>query len=159
MTFFARVFSLAEDIPSRNAICEVLVEEGYDFSTAPGRTDEDFNEAEWHDFQFSYAEGMPLIMVERNTKTVNGELFKEEIDEFKETIDDAPYTKNTKKVKKIFEDVKQIYAFKLEEEMDEAGWDFIEEILDFICDATDGYVQIDGEGIFDKNGDIMLEFE
>ena len=42
--------------------------------------------------------------------------------------------------------------------MDEKGWELVEDALDFIKDSTDGYVQIDGEGIYDKEGKMVLEF-
>lgn len=159
MTFFARVFSMVEDVPSRFSICDELLEAGYTFSTAPGKEDGDFKDPEWTKMDFQYDEKLPLIHLERNTEALDGDFFKEELKEFQEAVEEAPYGKNTKKVKNLLAEVKQIYAFQLEEEMDEHGWDFLEDILDYLCDSTDGYVQIDGEGIYDKEGKLMLEFE
>lgn len=159
MTFFARVFSMVEDIPSRNSICDELLDAGYDFATAPGKEEAEFKESEWTHMDFQYDKELPLIHLERNTAELDGALFTDEIKEFQETIDGLTYGKNTKKVKEIFAGTKQIYAFQLEEEMDENGWSFLEDILDYICDSTDGYVQIDGEGIYGKDGKMLLEFE
>lgn len=159
MSFFARVFSLIEDVPSRSSICEDLLEAGYEFATAPGKEDADFKDADWTFMDFQYQEGTPLIQLERNTREIDGELFEDEIKEFMETIAELPYGKNTKKVTNVFTEAKQIFAFKLEEEMNEDGWGFLEDLMDFLCDSTDGYVQIDGEGMYDKDGRLMLEFE
>ena len=158
MTFFARVFSLVEDIPSRSAICDELLDAGHVFATSPGKDEDGFKDYDWTSMDFQYDENLPLIHLERNTEEMDGELFRDEIKEFIEAVDALPYEKNTKKVKSIFSGIKQIYAFKLEEEMDEKGWELVEDILDFIKDSTDGYVQIDGEGIYDKEGKMMLEF-
>jgi len=159
MTFFARVFSMVEDVPSRYSICDELLEAGYEFATAPGKEEEEFRESDWTYMDFQHDKDLPLIHLVRNTVELDGELFNDEIKEFQEAIEELPYTKNTKKVKGIFSNAKQIYAFQLEEEMGELGWEFLEVILDYLCDSTDGYVQIDGEGIYDKEGKIMLEFE
>lgn len=53
----------------------------------------------------------------------------------------------------------QIYALDIDEDITEEGWDFLETLLDFIADATDGYVQIDEEGIYDKEGELLVEME
>ncbi len=47
----------------------------------------------------------------------------------------------------------------MDEDITEEGWEFLECLLDFVCDATDGYVQVDEEGIYDKNGELMIEID
>ncbi len=159
MTFFARVFSMAEDIPSRNSICDELLEEGFEFSTAPGKTEGEFGEQNWSHMSFQYSESGPLIELERNTPELDGALFTDEKKEFLNIVDGLPYGKNTKRIKELFSSMKQIYAFRLDDSMDDDGWQFLETVLDYLCDSTDGYVQIDGEGIYDKDGRLMLEFD
>lgn len=53
----------------------------------------------------------------------------------------------------------QIYAMDVDDDINEAGWDFLDCLMDFLCDATDGYVQIDDEGIYDKEGELLVEME
>lgn len=159
MPFFVRVFSMAEDIPSRNSICDELLEEDYEFMTSPGKEEPEFREMNWTSMSFQYREGGPVLELERNTPELDGALFSDEKKEFQDIIEGLPYGKHTKRVKGILDGLKQIYAFRIEEEMDEEGWQFLETILDYICDGTDGYVQIDGEGIYDREGRLMLEFD
>jgi hypothetical protein len=157
MSFYVRVFSLAEDFPSLNALCDELLEEGYEFATSPGKEEPEFQEENWHSMVFQYDESQKPIFLERNTLHEEDALFKEEQKEFLEELKDLPYSKGQKKALEVVKKAVQVYAFELDEELTEEGWEFLETMLDFLCDATDGYVQVDEEGIYDQEGNLLVE--
>lgn len=159
MSFYVRVFSMAEDFPSLYAICDELLEEGFEFATYPGKDETEFKESNWRNVVLQYDESSKPIELDRDTKEQGDDLFKEEQYEFLETIKKLPYSKGQKKALEILKNMVQIYAFEVEEDITEEGWNFLECILDFICDATDGYVQVDEEGIYNKDGELLLEME
>lgn len=157
MSYYARVFSLAEDYPSLFAICEELSESGFNFATSPGKGEPEFDENDWRTILFQYDENQKPIELERNTKYQEDSIFAEEQEEFLEQLKSLPDSKGRKKAFEIVKNMVQIYAFEVDEDITEAGWDFLECMLDFICDATDGYVQVDEEGIYDKDGNLLVE--
>lgn len=159
MSFYVRVFSLAEDYPSLYALCDELVEAGYEFATSPGKDEPEFNTEDWKQFVIQYDQNAKPIELERNTKDHPGDLFKAEQEEFLEALKKLPYSKGQKKAVEIIKNMVQVYAFEVDEDMTEEGWTFLECILDFLCDATDGYVQVDEEGLYDKEGNLMIELE
>lgn len=158
MSFYVRVFSMEEDYPSRFAICEELLEAGFKFSTFPGKFDEDFDEAGWTYLMLQYDENQQPIRLERNIKDVDS-IFEEEQQEFLEVLQELPYSEEQKKAVEIIKNMVQIYAMDVDDDIIDAGWDFLDFLLDYLCDATDGYVQIDNEGIYDKEGEILVEME
>lgn len=158
MSFYTRVFSMAEDYPSRFAICEELLEAEFEFSTFPGKYDEDFDEKDWKYLMLQYDENQEPIRLERNVKARDS-IFEEEQQEFLEVLQELPYSKEQKKATEIIDDMVQIYAMDVDDDINEAGWDFLDCLMDFLCDATDGYVQIDDEGIYDKEGELLVEME
>lgn len=158
MSFYARVFSMAEDYPSRFAICDELLEAGFEFSTFPGKFDNDFDEKEWKYLMLEYDANHEPIRLERNIKGVDS-IFEEEQQEFLDVLKDLPYSKEQKKASEIIKGMVQIYALDIDEDITEEGWNFLEVLLDFLADASDGYVQIDEEGIYDKEGELLVEME
>ncbi len=158
MSFYVRVFSQEEDYPSRFAICEELLEAGFEFSTFPGKYDEDFDEKDWKHFMLEYDSNNEPIRLERNIEERDS-IFEDERQEFIEAIKEIPASREQQKALDIIENTVQIYAFDVDDDITEEGWDFLNNILDFLCDATDGYVQIDDEGIYDKEGKVLVEME
>ena len=159
MSFYVRVFSQAEDYPSLNALCDELLENDYKFSTSPGKEEPDFAEQDWKSIVFQYNENNKPIYLDRNTTKDEDSLFKEEKKEFLDEVKGLPYSKGQKKAIEVLKNTVQVYAFELDEDMSDEGWEFLECILDFLCDATDGYVQVDEEGIYDQDGNILVEIE
>ena len=159
MSIYVRVFSLAEDYPSLNAICDCLADEGFEFATSPGKDEAEFLTNDWKNIVFQYSENESQIELERDTKESGDSIFCDEKQEFIDAVSQLTYSKGLKQAKKIVNEAVQIYAFEISPDMGEKGWDFLECILDFICDATDGYVQIDEEGIYDKEGQLLVEMD
>lgn len=159
MSFYVRVFSQVEDFPSLYAICDELLEEGFEFATSPGKDEPEFKESNWRNMVLQYDENTKPIELDRDTNEHENGVFKEELSEFLEAVKKLPYSKGQKKALELLKNTVQIYAFEVDEDITEEGWDFLECILDFLCDATDGYVQVDEEGIYDKDGELLVEME
>ena len=159
MSFYVRVFSMAEDFPSLYAICDELLEEDFNFATYPGKDEPEFKENDWRNVVLQYGEDSKPIELDRDTKEQGDSVFKEELDEFLEAIKKLPYSKGQKKALELLKNAVQIFAFEVDEDITEEGWNFLECMLDYICDATDGYVQVDAEGIYDKDGELLIEME
>lgn len=149
---------MEEDYPSRFAICEELLEAGFEFSTFPGKYDEDFDEKDWKHLMLEYDSNHEPIRLERNIKERDS-IFEDEKKEFLEVLQELPYSKEQEKALEIIKGIVQIYAFDVGDDITEEGWEFLDCIIDFLSDATDGYVQIDYEGIYDKEGRILVEME
>ena len=149
---------MVEDYPSRFAICEELLEAEFEFSTFPGKLDEDFDEKDWKYLMLQYDENHEPIRLERNIKGIDS-IFEEEQQEFLEVLKELPYSKEQKNATEIIKGMVQIYAMDVDDDITEGGWDFLNCLMDFLCDATDGYVQIDDEGIYDKEGKLLVEME
>lgn len=159
MSFYVRVFSQVEDFPSLYAMCDELLEEGFEFATSPGKDEPEFKEENWRNIVLQYDENAKPIELERDTREQADRVFKEEQNEFLDALKKLPYSKGQKKAIEVIKNAIQIYAFEVDEDITEEGWDFLECLLDFLCDATDGYVQVDEEGIYDKDGELMVEME
>jgi len=159
MSFYVRIFSQAEDYPSLNALCDELLEENYEFATSPGKEEPEFKEQDWKSLVLQYNENNKPITLERNTINDEDSLFKEEQKEFLDEVKALPYNKGQKKAVEVLKNMQQIYAFELDEDITEEGWEFLECMLDFLCDATDGYVQVDEEGIYGQDGNLLVEIE
>lgn len=159
MSFYVRVFSMAEDYPSLYAICDELKDSGFEFATSPGKDEPGFAENDWRNVLFQYDENFKPIELDRDTIEHEDSVFKEELNEFLEAVKKLPYGKGQKKALEILKSTLQIYAFEVDEDISEEGWEFLECMLDFLCDATDGYVQVDEEGIYDRDGELLIEME
>lgn len=159
MSYFVRVFSQSDDYVSLSSLCDTLLEEEFEFATDPGKDTDAFRESSWDFVALQYDIEQPHIELEYNKKTDNGDMFRIEQEEFLSVIKDLPYSKGQKKAKEIVKNAVQIFAFDCDDAMGEDGWEFLECLLEHLCDATDGYVQVDQEGIYDKNGELLIEME
>ena len=130
MSFYVRVFSQVEDFPSLYVICDELLEEGFEFATSPGKDEPEFKESNWRNMVFQYDESSKSIELDRDTKGQGDSVFEEEQEEFLESVKKLPYSKGQKKALEIVKDGMQIYAF-----------------------------EVDEEGIYDKDGELLVEME
>ena len=158
MSFYIRVFSSEEDYPSRFAINEELSEAGFEFSTFPGKYDTDFDEKDWKYFTLEYSEGYEPLRLERNIKGKDA-IFEEEQQEFLEILRELPRSKGRDKAINAVETMIQLYAIDIDDDINDEGREFLNCLVEFLSDATEGYVQIDGEGIYAVDGRMIIEME
>jgi len=121
------------------------------------KIDYDQNERpdKWTLLEIANDQGEPLAQIERNP--VDGELGREELLEFKESIQDCKPTSSVKWLTKFFERVKVIYAFQmLNAAFDGENFEIISSIKTKIWNKTGGILQADDEGFSNEDGYHIL---
>lgn len=110
----------------------------------------------WTMLTINNDDGEPLAQLERNA-VVDGELGKEEMDEFREEIKDALPESSAKWLAKYFDKVKVIYAFQmLTASFEEGNFEIISTIRETIWNKTGGILQSDNEGFSNEDGYHIL---
>lgn len=98
----------------------------------------------------------PLAQLERNP-VVDGELGQDELDEFREIIQDYKPTSAVKWLTNYFDKVKVIYAFQmLNESFEDSNFKIISCIKEEIWNKTNGILQADYEGFSNEDGYHIL---
>ncbi|MFT3750052.1 MAG: hypothetical protein QM768_17175 [Agriterribacter sp.] len=110
----------------------------------------------WTMLDILNSEGEPLAQLERNP-VIEGELGQEELDEFKEDIQDCKPTSAVKWLTNYFKDVKVIYAFQmLNAAFEDGNFEIISNIKTKIWNKTKGILQADNEGFSNEDGYHIL---
>lgn len=100
--------------------------------------------------------GEPLAQIERNL-VAEGELGKEELDEFKEIIQDYKPTSAVNWLASYFDKVKVIYAFQiLNAAFEDDNFEIVSAIKTKIWNKTNGILQADNEGFANEDGYHIL---
>jgi len=120
----------------------------------------EFNQKEspdnWSIIGVANSDGVDLIQIERNT-VVDGELGKEELEEFREEIKDYKPTSAVKWLDKFFDKVKVIYAFQLlNAAFEDNNFSIVSAIKSSIWTKTGGILQADNEGFSNEDGYHIL---
>ncbi len=113
----------------------------------------------WTVIVVANSDGDDLMQIERNP-VVDGELGKEELEEFRALIQDFKPTSAVKWLDKYFFNIKVIYAFQLlDASMDDKNFSIVGSIKSTIWDKTGGILQADNEGFSnDKGYHILWQF-
>jgi hypothetical protein len=111
---------------------------------------------QWTMLDIENNEGKAIAQIERNP-VVEGELGQEELDEFKEMIEDCKPTSAVTWLTTYFEKVKVIYAFQiLNAAFEDNNFDVIGSIKTKIWNRTAGILQADNEGFSNEDGFHIL---
>jgi hypothetical protein len=112
--------------------------------------------AKWTFLEVANDKGNTLAQIERNP-VVEGELGLDELNEFKEEIEDCKPTSAVKWLTKFFDKVKVIYAFQiLNSAFDDGNFEIISSIKTKIWSKTAGILQADNEGFSNDEGYHIL---
>lgn len=110
----------------------------------------------WKLLEVANEKGDALVQIERNP-VIKGELGQEELDEFKEEIEDCKPTSAVKWLTKFFDKVRVIYAFQmLNAAFEDGNFDIISSIKTKIWNKTTGILQADNEGFSNDDGYHIL---
>jgi hypothetical protein len=100
--------------------------------------------------------GTDLFMIEKNV-VIDGELGKDEIDEFTEEVTDYKPASAVQWLIDYFSRVKVIYAFQILNAVDdEESWGIVSAIKSKIWSETHGILQADNEGFSNEDGYHIL---
>jgi len=110
----------------------------------------------WTIINVKNSEGTDLMQIERNP-VVDGELGKEELEEFREYIKAYKPTSAVNWLGKYFDKVKVIYAFQLlNASFDDNNFPIVTSIKSAIWNKTGGILQADNEGFSNEEGYHIL---
>ncbi len=110
----------------------------------------------WTMLDILSADGDPLAQLERNP-VIEGELGQEELDEFKEYIQDYKPASAVKWLTNYFGKVKVIYAFQmLNAAFEDGNFEVVSNIKTKIWNKTIGILQADNEGFSNEDGYHIL---
>lgn len=159
MAHFLRVFASTTETPTLPVLANKLEMEGFDFDTYPKKDDPRFLEPDWRTFHISYDERSASVMLDRSLQGEADKLFEEEIAEFIETLTALPDSSGKQTVQEILTATQQVFACLIPDDITEHGWELVEVLLEIVLDHTNGTLQVDGEGWYDKEGELILEME
>lgn len=160
MAHFMRVLTKTTNSPTLAVLCESLEQAGFAFTTFPDKEDERFAAADWKSLHLAYDERSHSVMLDRSVRGQEERELEEDLEEFAEQLKalEAEEVKK-KQVEELLAETNQIFACYIPDDMLEQGWEMVEKLMETLLEMTDGVLQVDGEGFFDKEGDMMLEME
>ena len=110
----------------------------------------------WSVLLVSNEDGDDLAQIERNP-VVDGELGKEELEEFRENIADCKPESAVKWLNQYFGKIKVIYAFQLlNSAFEDNNYSIISVVRNAIWNMTGGILQADDEGFTNEDGYHIL---
>jgi hypothetical protein len=153
MGYYIRVLGTQDPDIHLDDLLEKLHEDGLTAKLAFAEGD---TPVKWTLLEVANDKGDILAQIERNP-IVEGELGQDELNEFKEEIEDCKPTSAVKWLTKFFDKVKVIYAFQmLHAAFDDENFEIISSIKTKIWNKTDGILQADNEGFSNEDGYHIL---
>ena len=145
MSYFMRAFCTGGDVPSAASLydhlllkgLEVTVEASLKISTVPCRQAE-----------FVYDGEKTPIVVTCDRLEDKGALFQKEIEEFLEQIGPPGLSLSKRKVIRHLRESKFAVVLRLPSDIDKAGFQVSDAILDYCVAHCGGMIQADGEGFY-----------
>ena len=153
MPYYVRVLGTQDPDIHLNELVDKLHADGLKAKLAFAESDKP---DKWTLLEVSNYNGDALVQIERNP-VAKGELGQEELDEFKEEIEDCKPTSAVMWLTKFFDKVKVIYAFQmLNAAFDNGNFEIITSIKTKIWNKTGGILQADNEGFSNDHGYHVL---
>ena len=153
MGYYIRIFGTSNPNIDIEELERALTRSGL---TAKFEIDPTETKDNWTTVDVTNSAGDCLIQIERNP-VVEGELGKEELEEFREQIKYYKPTSAVKWLLKYFNKVKVIYAFQiLAATKSEDEWKIIDSVRARILAKTGGITQADREGFSNESGSHIL---
>ena len=153
MGYYIRVLGTSDPNIHIDELISGLTNEGL---TAKFDIDQNESADNWTVIGVSNSNGDDLIQIERNPVR-DGELGKEEIEEFKDNIKEYKPSSAVKWLDKYFDNVKVIYAFQLlNASMEDENFPIVGSIKSIIWSKVGGILQADNEGFSNEDGYHIL---
>ncbi|HEU4964741.1 MAG TPA: hypothetical protein VFV52_12925 [Bacilli bacterium] len=160
MAHFMRVLTKTTQAPTLPVLVETLEQAGFAFTTFPDPDDERYTAPDWSKLHLAYDERSHSLMLDRSLRgQAEGEL-EEDVEEFLEQLQAVQTDDAVKKqITDLLNESQQIFACYIPDDILEDGWNLVEALMEQLLDATGGTLQVDGEGFFDAEGELLLEME
>lgn len=153
MSYYIRILGTKDIIVSLDEILQGLDKEGFDASLGipVGETPEN-----WSYFELKNDKDKVIAVVERDT-VQEGELGKDELDEFRETILNFQPLSAAKWLETYFNKVQVIYAIQiLDEAFEGDNYPIVTSTQSIIWNKVGGILQADEEGFSNEDGYHIL---
>lgn len=153
MGYYIRVLGSQDSNIHIDELIQSLASDGL---TAKFEFDPNEEASNWTMLDILNSDGEPLAQLERNP-VVGGELGEQELDEFKEDIQDYKPASAVKWLTNYFDKVKVVYAFQmLNAAFNDENFEIISNIKTKIWNKTNGILQADNEGFSNEDGYHIL---
>jgi hypothetical protein len=153
MPYYIRVFGSQDPDIHFDELIDALKQDGL---SAKFKLDPSEQPGKWTMFDIHNNDGEALAQIERNP-VVDGELGQDELNEFREIIQDYKPTSAVKWLTNYFDSVKVIYAFQLlNAAFDGDNFDIVSSVKTKIWNKTKGILQADNEGFSNDDGYHIL---
>lgn len=158
MAHFLRVMTKTSEAPALVELTKNLKAAGYDFQTFPDQEDERFSDPNWRQYHLAYDAHKMSLMIDRSVKGDEGGELSEEIAEFQADLAGLAGA-GKEAIEALLAETEQIVACMIPDDITEQGWELVESLLETLLEATDGHLQVDGEGFYDKEGELIFSME
>jgi len=153
MGYYIRILGTQDPNISIEELLAAIEEENVKANLSIDQTEGPEN---WSVLLISNERGADLAQVERNA-VIDGELGKEELEEFRETIAECKPRSAAQWLDQYFDKVKVIYAFQLlNSAFENDNYSIISAVRNAIFNRTGGILQADGEGFSNEEGYHIL---
>lgn len=153
MGYYIRVLGIKDPDIHIDELLDALKEDGLE---AQVHFDKNETPDKWTVLQITNDKGQALTQIERNP-VIEGELGKEELNEFKKLILDYRPISAVDWLTNYFSKVKVIYAFQiLNAGFEDSNFDIISALKTKIWNKTEGILQADNEGFTNEDGYHIL---
>ena len=153
MGYYIRVLGTTDPNIHIDELISGLTTEGL---TAKFSIDQNESPDNWTIIGIANSTGEELFQIERNP-VLDGELGQEELEEFKEIIQDYKPDSAVKWLDNFFDRVKVIYAFQLlNASFEDSNFPIVSSIKTTIWNKTNGILQADNEGFSNTDGYHIL---
>jgi hypothetical protein len=156
--FFTRVFCLRKEPPPLGLLVEFLKSKGATPILPDGVNEKLVNSWNWVGIEIGYhKDRKPILVTCCRKDSAQGEVFKQDIDALL-TFVDAHRELDSWRVSDHLRACRFFMASILDKnDITDEGYDFNGWILQFFEENCDGMVQIDGQGFYSPEGEIILE--
>ncbi|MHC4663512.1 MAG: hypothetical protein ACYS8W_17775 [Planctomycetota bacterium] len=158
MTYCQRIFSRGKDVPTLAELRESFEENEIEAEMTRDDGPVDATAKDWTGVDLTYQTDRKPVRIERVFVKENVE---REARSFLDLFGAFPDSPEKKDVINQLEASEQVYVFTVPtEDIIEAGWRIMSTAQQFFVEATDGILQVDGEGFFyldEDTFDVLLD--
>lgn len=156
--FFTRVFCLRKESPPLSLLVEYLKARGATPIIPPEVTDKLLNSWNWVGMEIGYAKDKKPILVTCVRKGgAQDDIFKQDIEGLLNFVEAHREIDNWRVADQLRGCRFYIADILDKNDITEEGYDFNGWILQFFQENCDGMVQIDGQGFYDEEGELLFE--
>jgi len=153
MGYYIRILGTQDPDVSIHEISSVVKKENLKANIS---IDESETPENWSVLLITNERGTDLAQVERNP-VIDGELGKDELEEFREAITECKPASAATWLDQYFDKIKVIYAFQLlNAAFEDENYPIVEAVRNTIFNRTGGILQADGEGFSNEDGFHIL---